>query len=75
VIVHKIELNPDLIQRLTQERGGRLHLFDKINPSRTAHVVIDLQKGFMERGAPVEVPMAREIVPAVNAISAAVPSA
>jgi ureidoacrylate peracid hydrolase len=75
VIVHKIELNPDLIQRLTQERGGRLHLFDKINPSRTAHVVIDLQKGFMERGAPVEVPMAREIVPAVNAISAALRNA
>jgi len=39
---------------------------------RTALVVIDMQNGFMEPGAPVEVPMAREIVPNVNAISKAV---
>jgi ureidoacrylate peracid hydrolase len=38
---------------------------------RTAHLIVDLQNGFMERGAPVEVPVAREIVGAVNSISAA----
>ena len=69
--MHKIEINPQLLQQLTRERGGRLHLFDEIDPARTAHVVIDLQNGFMEAGAPVEVPTAREIIPNVNAISRA----
>ena len=37
----------------------------------TAHIAVDLQNGFMEPGAPIEVPVAREIVPNVNLISAA----
>jgi len=43
-----------------------------IDIRRTAHVCIDLQNGFMEKGAPVEVPAARDIIPTVNAISAAI---
>ena len=39
--------------------------------SRTAHLIVDLQNGFMEPGAPVEVPAAREIVGRVNRISRA----
>jgi ureidoacrylate peracid hydrolase len=35
-------------------------------------VVVDMQNGFMEPGAPVEVPCARDIVDQINAISAAV---
>ncbi|HEY1726406.1 MAG TPA: isochorismatase family cysteine hydrolase [Steroidobacteraceae bacterium] len=70
--MHTIALDPALIQRLTAERGGRLHIFDDLDPARTAHLIIDMQNGFMEAGAPVEVPIAREIVPTVNAISAAV---
>jgi ureidoacrylate peracid hydrolase len=70
--MHEIQISPELIQRLTAERGGRLHLFDEVDPARTAHIVIDMQNGFMEPGAPVEVPAAREIVPNVNAISQAV---
>jgi ureidoacrylate peracid hydrolase len=70
--MHEIQINPGLIEQLTRERGGRLHLFDEVDPARTAHVIVDLQNGFMEPGAPVEVPTAREIVPNVNAISNAV---
>lgn len=70
--MHTIALNPQLVQRLTEERDGRFHIFDDIDPARTAHLIIDLQNGFMEPGAPVEVPVAREIVPTVNAISSAV---
>jgi ureidoacrylate peracid hydrolase len=73
--MHKIQISPELIERLTAERGGRLHLFDEIDPARTAHIIVDLQNGFMEPGAPVEVPAAREIVPNVNAISHAVRAA
>jgi len=43
-----------------------------IDLRRTAHLCIDLQNGFMEKGAPVEVPAARDIIPTVNTISAAV---
>ena len=39
--------------------------------SRTAHLIVDLQNGFMEPGAPVEVPAARAIVGRVNRISQA----
>ncbi len=73
--MHRIALDSELLQRLQAERGGRLHIFDDIDPVRTAHLVIDLQNGFMEPGAPVEVPIAREIVPTVNAISAAIRAA
>jgi ureidoacrylate peracid hydrolase len=70
--MHEVRIDPALIERLTRERGGRFHIFDDLDPRRTAHVVIDLQNGFMEPGAPVEVPFARAIVPNVNAISQAV---
>lgn len=46
-----------------------------LDPGRTAHVVVDLQRGFMAPGAPVEVPEAREIVANVNRISAALRAA
>jgi len=70
--MHKIELSPELVALRKKEGGGRLHLLDKVDPQRTAHIVVDLQNGFMEEGAPVEVPFAREIVDGVNAISRSV---
>ena len=66
--------HPDLPQatvRRLAERRGRPHVFDRIDPARTALVVIDLQRAFMEPGAPSEVPQARDIVPAVNRLAAA----
>jgi len=69
--MHKIALSADVLQMIQAQRGT-LHPFTRIDPRRTAHVVVDLQNGFMEPGAPVEVPVAREIVPNVNQISAAV---
>lgn len=69
--MHKVALNPALVAQLKAERGGRLHLIDKLVPERTAHIVIDMQNGFLEVGAPVEVPMAREVVPQINRISSA----
>jgi len=69
--MHKIALDPALLARLTAERGGQPHLIDAIDPARTAQIIVDMQNGFMAPGAPVEVPMARAIVPQVNRISAA----
>lgn len=71
--MHEIHLPADLITQI-RSRRGRLHVFDAPDPRRTAHLIVDLQNGFMEPGAPVEVPVAREIIPHVNAISAAMRS-
>src|ERR1700722_2112467 len=69
--MHQIRISPELQAQVRAERGTS-HIFDKLDMRRTAHVIVDMQNGFMEPGAPVEVPVAREIVPAVNSISAAV---
>jgi len=69
--MHEVSLTADLLAQIQAQRG-KLHPFERLDMCRTAHVVVDLQNGFMESGAPVEVPVAREIVPNVNSILAAV---
>ena len=64
-----------ILDRLAAMRGGTRNVFDTLDPKRTAHLIVDMQNGFMEEGAPVEVPMAREIVGEVNRLSAAVRAA
>ncbi len=69
--MHKVNFSAELLGQIRAQRGN-LHPFAHLDLRRTAHVVVDLQNGFMEAGAPVEVPLAREIVPNVNLIAAAV---
>jgi ureidoacrylate peracid hydrolase len=69
--VHKTTIYPAVIERVEQRRGG-LRVFDCVIPARTAHIVVDLQNGFMAPGAVAEIPEAREIVPTVNRVSQAV---
>jgi ureidoacrylate peracid hydrolase len=69
--MHTIEIPDTILDRVARVRAER-HMFADLEPRRTAHVVVDLQNGFMEQGAPVEVPTAREIVPNVNRITKAV---
>jgi ureidoacrylate peracid hydrolase len=52
-------------------RRGTAHVFGTLDPARTALVVIDMQHYFMAPGAQGEVPVAREIVPNVNRLAAA----
>lgn len=61
-----------ILERLAATRGGQRNAFARIDPARTAHLVIDMQNGFMEPGAPVEVPEARSVVGNINRIAAAV---
>jgi ureidoacrylate peracid hydrolase len=72
--MHKIQIPAYALERI-QQRRGRFHQFDRIDPARTAHVVVDLQNGFMAEGAVAEVPVAREIVPNVNRVSRALRAA
>jgi len=69
--MHNVQMNPAIEARIRQRRNGQLHRFERIDPKRTAQVVIDMQSGFLSPGSMVEIPMAREIVPGINAISGA----
>lgn len=69
--MHNVTI-PDFILARAVEQRGRERLFDGLDMARTAHVIVDLQNGFVAEGAPVEVPAAREIIGNVNAISDAV---
>jgi ureidoacrylate peracid hydrolase len=72
--MHKPVIHPDVVSRAKQRRGG-LRVFNCLVPERTAHVVVDLQNGFMAAGAVAEIAAAREIVPGVNRISSALRAA
>ena len=67
--MHDIEIRPEIIERVVKRRG-RMRLFERLDPARTAAVYIDMQVTFLAPGAPVEVPMARAIVPQINALNA-----
>jgi ureidoacrylate peracid hydrolase len=72
--MHKPAIYPSVTERATRRRGS-VRVFDSLDPARTAHVVVDLQNGFMAPGAIAEIGTAREIVPNVNRISQALRSA
>jgi nicotinamidase-related amidase len=68
--MHSCEIPAAVVERFAALKGGvKTTVLDS---SKTAHVVIDLQVGFLKPGARSEVPVAREIVPNVNRISQAV---
>ena len=68
--MHKISIPEQVIAQVKAQRG-KLNRYDRLVGPKTALVVIDLQNAFMLPGMPVEVPMAREIVPNVNKLAAA----
>ena len=64
---------PEVIARRVIERRGAEHSFADLQGARTALVVIDLQHAFMNDAIGfAAVPAARDIVPAVNRLAAAV---
>jgi len=72
--MHKPAIYPSVIARATARRGG-MRVFDRIDPRHTAHIVVDLQNGFMAPGEVAEIGTARDIVPNVNRVSAALRAA
>ncbi len=66
--MHPTALSAEVTDRLMARRG-RVHIYDRIAPVRTALVVIDMQNAFCKPGAPVEVPESREIVPNINRLA------
>ena len=68
--LHRVALPAYVAERIALRRGTP-HAFEKIDPARTALVVVDLQNGFMAPGQPAEMPVARAIVPNVNRLAEA----
>ncbi len=67
--------SPELVQRVVARRG-RLHAFDKLDPKRTALVVVDMQNSFVQQGGGhAWVPAAAATCPAINQLASGVRSA
>ena len=62
-------ISQHIIDRVVARRG-RLHIFDSLDPAKTAMVVVDMQKTFCEPGAPAEVPASRDIIAPINRLAA-----
>ena len=70
--MHKLSISQSVIDRVVARRG-REHIFDDLDPRKTALVVVDMQNGFMvpELGH-AACAMAHEIVPNINRLAQAV---
>jgi ureidoacrylate peracid hydrolase len=66
--MHKTGIRQEIIDRVVARRN-RYHIFDKLDPAKTAIVIIDMQGMFCAPGAPGEVPESRNIVNEINALN------
>src|SRR5262245_18098733 len=66
--MHPVSIRPEIIERVLARRG-RTQWFDRLDPARTALLVIDMQTAFCAPGAPAEVPLSRQIVPPIKELS------
>jgi ureidoacrylate peracid hydrolase len=74
-VMNGVTFPPSIIDRVVARRGSD-HIFADLNPERTALVVIDLQYAFMDDDIGHAVcPAARDIVPNVNRLAAALRAA
>lgn len=70
--MHKLDM-PEWATNVALDRRGKAHIYDNLDPRKTALVVVDLQNGFMDEEVAIAyVPTALEIVANVNKLAAAV---
>jgi len=67
------EPDPEHVLRVTR-RAGRMHVTDTIAPSKTALLIVDMQRYFVEEGMPAGSGAARALVPAMTQATAALRS-
>lgn len=68
--MHEVTVRQEIADRVVRRRG-RYHLFDRLDPARTALVVIDMQGTFCAPGGPAEVASSRGIVAPINTLTRA----
>jgi ureidoacrylate peracid hydrolase len=66
---------PAFIKDRVVRRQGRLFSHDIIEAERSALIVVDMQNYFVAEGFPLEVPVARQIVPNINRLAHALRAA
>lgn len=69
--MHSYAMPVTVTDRIIRRMGKRTAL-DRIEATRTALIVIDMQNYFCAEGFPAEVPLARKIVPNINRTASAV---
>lgn len=69
--MHEVHLSPDMVARLMKRRGGKMHAIDRIDPAKTALIVIDMQNVWVKEGMPAYTPYCPAIVPNINRLAAA----
>ncbi|HEY4265597.1 MAG TPA: isochorismatase family protein, partial [Micropepsaceae bacterium] len=70
--MHKISIPQSVIDSVIRSRG-REHVYDELDPAKTALLVVDMQNGFMMEGVAHSLCReAVEIVPNINRIAAAI---
>ena len=67
--MHKLTIPQSIIDRVVARRG-REHVFENLDPAKTALIVVDMQNAFMLAGvAHALCPMAEKIVPNINRLA------
>src|SRR5580698_6946448 len=70
--MHTFSIPKSIIDRVI-ERRGREHVYDDLDPKKSALVVVDMQNAFMLPGVAHSLcPMAEKIVPNINRLARAV---
>ena len=72
--MHPYVIPPSVKERVIR-RQGKLVSHDTIDAARTALVVVDMQNYFVAEGFPLEIPLARAIVPNINRLARALRAA
>jgi ureidoacrylate peracid hydrolase len=73
--LHKTQLSTDMVARVMKRRGGKLHAIDRIDPAKTALIVIDMQNVWVKKGMPAYTPYCEAIVPNINRLANAMRTA
>ena len=70
--MHTLSIPRSVVERVV-ERRGREHVYEDLDPARTALIVVDMQNAFMlPEVAHALCPMAEQIVPNINRLARAV---
>jgi ureidoacrylate peracid hydrolase len=69
--MHNVQLSPEMVARVMKRRGGKMHAFDRLDPVKTALIVIDMQNAWVREDGPGYSPYCEAIVPNINRLAAA----
>src|SRR5947207_672078 len=73
--MHDVRLSPEIVARVMARRGGRMHAIERLDPAKTALLVIDMQNVWVKQGMLAYTPYCEEIVPNINRLAAAIRAA